>query len=439
MEKTEFLLTVFIYMIAYVIEPLLLFYTYNKFLHPIFSKKRFYVGCFIGYYLIILAKQVFILCTDSNLTAFFFLIMFSYTVIINKFFYLGKVKQKIGIYFSMYIFCAITDVLATLIFLYCKIPMQEIFTFSLKSSIINLIIALTKVPLYFLFVYLGRKVIEKREIFNLIFLYLLSIVTLFIAMFYFDVNLTKPSNVVACFYCLEIGFTVSFIVYLVLLFRNKTAKEKAAIQRAEMSESKLALYQYTKETYEEIKSIRHDLKRHYNYLRELARQNNVHEIECYLDELCSDLKRTEDLYVCDNLVLAVALYDKEQTAKEQTITFSKSITANTFPFTDSELNSILTNILDNAFEAVEKVTESERKVLFVVKEINQSELMIHCENTYNKEAYNNLSFLSTGKDDKVNHRYGTKIVKSIVQRYHGTVTYWKDDMNFYVRVIVPST
>ena len=74
-----------------------------------------------------------------------------------------------------------------------------------------------------------------------------------------------------------------------------------------------------------------------------------------------------------------------------------------------------------------------------MKKINEAELMIHCENTYNKEVYSNLSFLSTGKDDKVNHGYGTKIVKSIVQRYHGTVTYWKDDINFYVRVIVPNT
>ena len=158
---------------------------------------------------------------------------------------------------------------------------------------------------------------------------MLSIITLFIAMFYFNVNLTKPNNVMICIYCVEAGFIVFFIVYLVLLFRNKTAKEKAAIQRAEMSESKLALYQYTKETYEEVKSIRHDIKGHYNYLSELSHQN--------------------------------------------------------------------------------------------------------------KEVYSNLSFLSTGKDDKVNHGYGTKIVKSIVQRYHGIVTYWKDDMNFYVRVIVPST
>ena len=266
---------------------------------------------------------------------------------------------------------------------------------------------------------------------------MLSIITLFIAMFYFNVNLTEPNNVMTCIYCVETGFVIFFIVSLILFVRNKTAKEKAAIQRAEMTESKLALYQYTKETYEKVKSIRHDIKGHYNYLRELAHQKKFNEIESYLNELCADLKRTEDLYVCDNLVLAVAIYDKERVAKEKTITFSKSIAANTFPFTDSELNSILTNILDNAFEAAEKVTEGKREVTFRLKKINELELMIHCENTYNKKVYNNLSFLSTGKRDKVNHGYGTKIVKSIVRRYHGTVVYWKDDTRFYVRVIVP--
>lgn len=95
MGDTELLLTIFVYMIAYTIEPLILFYTYDKFLHPRFLKKRFYVGCFLVYYSIILIKQGVILCTDSELSVLFFLMMFSCTVVINKFFYLGEVKLSV--------------------------------------------------------------------------------------------------------------------------------------------------------------------------------------------------------------------------------------------------------------------------------------------------------------------------------------------------------
>lgn len=290
--------------------------------------------------------------------------------------------------------------------------------------------------MYFALLNLYKLKMIKKELLNLVLLYLMTICTTILIILAFLKEVKNCRGLLFGMYSTELAIVITFIGYLVIIFRKKTAKEKAAIQQAQMTESKLALYQYTKETYEEVKAIRHDIKRHYNYLRELARQNKVDDIESYLDELCSDLAKTEDLYVCDNLVLAVALYDKGQRAKKQNIKFAKTITLNTFPFTDSELNSILTNILDNAFEAVEKVTEGERKVSFIVKAINESEIMIHCGNTYNKEIYNNVPFLSTGKEDKVNHGYGTKIVKAIVKRYQGTVTYWKDDINFYVRLIV---
>ena len=439
MVNFEFVLTIIIYMIAYAIEPLILFTTYFKILKPKFKKTIINVGCFFGYYCIILVKQWIVLFTESSSSIFLILFMLSYAFLITIFFFGGDIKKKLGTFISIHIFSIATDALVTIVYAHIGISVFEALTFGMKSSIINLIIGIAKSLVYVLLINLYKIKWKKRKLLYLVVLYLLTLSTTFFVMFSYTKDLKNCRSILFGLYSLQLALVAFIIVSLALLVRNKTAKEKAAIQRAEMSESKLALYQYTKETYEEVKSIRHDIKRHYNYLRELAHQNKVHEIESYLDELCSDLKRTEDLYVCDNLVLSVALYDKGQTAKEQNITFSKSITANTFPFTDSELNSILTNILDNAFEAVEKVTEGERKVSLVVKKINEAELMIHCENTYNKEVYNNLLFLSTGKDDKVNHGYGTKIVKSIVKRYHGTVTYWKDDINFYVRVIVPST
>ena len=51
----------------------------------------------------------------------------------------------------------------------------------------------------------------------------------------------------------------------------------------------------------------------------------------------------------------------------------------------------------------------------------------------------NIPLLSTIKQDKNNHGYGTKIVKAIVRRYKGTVNYWKDSKNFYVQIIVRGT
>ena len=443
MEDIKFVQVIVIYLIAYAIEPFLWFMAFMKFLKPRFEKKVLYVLCCIGLYGIILVKQWGILFSDSDsnsdLVISLFPIMLCYFFLVLKFFYLETKTRKIKIFVTGYLLSMVMDVLAVIVYSGLGFSTQEIMTFGMKSSVVNLCIALAKMLVFFSLKNFYEISIEKDGKFYMLIFYSMILISTFIAVVFFSEDLQNRRGALLSIYSIHACILFLTTIFTIMLFRNKSAKEKAARARAEMSESKLALYQYTKETYEEVKSIRHDIKRHYNYLRELAHQNKVHEIESYLDELCSDLKRTDDLYVCDNLVLSVALYDKGQTAKEQNITFSKSITANTFPFTDSELNSILTNILDNAFEAVEKVTEGERKVSFVVKKINEAELMIHCENTYNKEVYNNLSFLSTGKDDKVNHGYGTKIVKSIVKRYHGTVTYWKDDINFYVRVIVPST
>lgn len=434
MEKTNLVLISTLYLIAYAIDPLTMLLAFKKFLKPKYRNKVYYILSFIGLYALVLIKQGLILFTNSNLTLFFFPIVFTYILIITKLFFQGNIKKRVGIFIVIYLLLIVTDGIFAIIFMCFHISANDIMVFGMASSVATLIIRMTSFMLYLLLKNLYEIIKEKSSKKPyIILIYALMFVCSFIALIFFS---DEVNNSVYCISSIHIMLSVVITIYVIALFQNKTAKEQEAIKRARMSESKLALFKYTKETYEEIKSIRHDLKRHYNYLLELNRLRDHQGIEDYLLDLCSKLSPTNDLYLCDNLILAVALSDMQQKAKQEDIAFSKTITVNTFPFSDSELNSVISNVLDNAYEAVSKVTKGEKMITLSIKKINAQEILIYCANTYNKDAYFEIPLLSTIKRDKNNHGYGTKIVKSIVKRYEGTAVYWKDETNFYVKIIV---
>jgi len=437
MEKTNLVLISTLYLIAYAIDPLTMLLAFKKFLKPKYRNKVYYILSFIGLYALVLIKQGLILFTNSKLTVLFLPLLFLYVLIIVIFLFGGSIKKKIAVFITVYLLSVITDGIFSIILICYHISSNTMMTFGITSSIITLVIRISNLLLYFL-IQNFYEIIEEKNIKKpyTIVVYCIMFLSSFLGLIFFSDNLNNRISVLYCTYSMQVMLFLIITFYVVSLFHDRELKEKEAVKQARMAESKLALFKYTKETYEEIKSIRHDLKKHYNYLLELNRLRDYKGIEDYLLDLCSKLNPTDDLYLCDNLILAVALSNIQQKAKQEDIAFSKTITVNTFPFSDSELNSVISNVLDNAYEAVSKVTKGEKMITLSIKKINAQEILIYCANTYNKDAYFEIPLLSTIKRDKNNHGYGTKIVKSIVKRYEGTAVYWKDETNFYVKIIV---
>lgn len=435
MSCWKLILTIVTYLVAYAIDPLILTVIYIKFLQPRYKSKVFNISiCFFGTYIFMIAKQLVFFFADINPGLIFILIVFTYLLIISLAFFKASLKKKLLVIIVYYVFCFIVDGVFSIIFVMLNIPSSQIMKFGLIGAILTLMTRMVDIlaclSLKKLYELIKQKGAKPYMIIVYIVLFAISCMTL---CYYQGIEVGKGMLII---YVIQTIIIIISFVYVDLILRNVIKREQEAQKRAEMSESKIAFLNYSKEVYEELKAIRHDMRRHYNLLLELNRRKDYGAAEKYLLELCSQFGSTEDLYICDNLVLAVALSEAQRKAKQEQIDFRKSVTVNTFPFADIEFNSIITNILDNAFEAVQKITKGERYIKLEIRKINEQEIMIYCINTYKPEAYESSPFLSTVKWDKDNHGFGTKIVRKIVKQYKGNVVYWKDNQKFYVKIIV---
>lgn len=429
------ILIIITYLLAYAIDPAIVAISFNEYLKPK-VKNRFlnFLLCFGSLYILVCIKQEMILLGDASKGYRIAPLILIYILLLAFIAYEAPIKRKILIVILFYSLTFIAEAFYSVILMLIGFDFNNLMKFSLISASVTLLIRITD-----LIIFLSLKnfldLIKKKDVKPyMIFGYLIIFVCSGVIMTLYEGLADK--KIIFCLYCIQAIVTIALFAYVIIILTNVINREYEAIKRAELSESKIAFLDYSREIYEEIKLIRHDMKKHYNYLLDLNRRKDYEAIERYLTELCNDLRETETLYPCENLILAVALSDAQKKAKQQDIDFNKIVTVYEFPFTDTELNSVITNILDNAFEAVSKVKEGERAIKLEIKQINEEEIMICCENTYEAKEYAGKAFLTTVKPDKDNHGYGTKIVRKIVKRYKGTVVYWKDKNKFYVKIIV---
>jgi len=88
-----------------------------------------------------------------------------------------------------------------------------------------------------------------------------------------------------------------------------------------------------------------------------------------------------------------------------------------------DLCTILTNLLDNAIEACEKLPETSAKKLSVtIRRINRF-IMIQIANSCLEEPVMTKGNFVTSKADRRHHGWGMKNIKSAVEKYYGTMEY----------------
>jgi len=99
------------------------------------------------------------------------------------------------------------------------------------------------------------------------------------------------------------------------------------------------------------------------------------------------------------------------------------------------LTGILTNLLDNAMEACEKVKD--KKIKITIKYAKKM-LIIRISNTYDgKEKFNSVMGIKTSKKDKELHGYGIKSIRHMVESVDGDFEIHTKEEWFVADVVIP--
>ena len=105
------------------------------------------------------------------------------------------------------------------------------------------------------------------------------------------------------------------------------------------------------------------------------------------------------------------------------------------PIPESDLCTLLLNMLENALEACEKVTPPEKRRISFRSGIEKNYLTIYCENTFQGEILETRKgrLLSTKKDGE-GHGYGLDQMSAVVRKYHSILdVHYTEDGLFIVQ------
>lgn len=104
---------------------------------------------------------------------------------------------------------------------------------------------------------------------------------------------------------------------------------------------------------------------------------------------------------------------------------------------DSDLYALFGNILDNAIEAVEQVSDTEMRLITLTVQARQGFLFINAENYYSGQLCFERGLPQTTKADKQYHGFGMRSIQLLTEKYGGDLQVRAEDGIYTLSIMLP--
>lgn len=229
-------------------------------------------------------------------------------------------------------------------------------------------------------------------------------------------------------------------IVIILLFRQIIKDNKLKSQN-ELIKNKLDM-QYThylsiQESHMRVKKLYHDINNHICCIDNL--KNDSKELNKYVKNLKDEIKEFKYIYNTGNMILDIIINEKSRICAKKGIKFICDINFSKVDFIKSmDVSSIFANILDNAIEACEKISdENINKYIRIKGTITKSFFVLKCENSKVNNIISNKNILLTDKMDKFIHGIGIQSIKSSLQEYNGELLFENQKDKFILNIYIP--
>ncbi len=222
-------------------------------------------------------------------------------------------------------------------------------------------------------------------------------------------------------YCVLYSFllVICFLCYTIFYLSVKSYNNLIDYQvKAIKAESQVDQLKISKSQYEELHRIRHELKNQMSLLETLFKEKKYDEMNEYFSDICEKVHVEIDYIDSGNSIVNSILNMELSKAKGLNIPFNTHLSLkDNLNINPQDLTSLLTNLIDNALEAECRCDSHDPVDLHMI--IQNDYLFIKVTNTILVDDNSNLLSLTSQKPDRKNHGYGTKIIKSICEKYNG--------------------
>lgn len=273
--------------------------------------------------------------------------------------------------------------------------------------------------------------LKWNEWFVLLIIPVISIFTMsFVSLIIINIEdqLSPMQHIFSILSILGILMTNSLVYVLYVNMQKDHAKqlEYSILQQAFKSQEKSV--EETKILYQSVRSIRHDLKQHFQVALTMLHSGKINEAVDYMEKYNDTvLDGISNKVFCDNDVVNYIINSKSKICSDRHIKIYIYI-ANEIPeFSDLDLCVLLGNALDNAIEGVSG--EGSNEIYLELRNVDNF-FMISVKNTIiNSVLEYNTNLIST-KNEKELHGLGILSMKEVVQKYNGSIEFYESDNKF---------
>jgi hypothetical protein len=224
-----------------------------------------------------------------------------------------------------------------------------------------------------------------------------------------------------------IAWLAFFLQICMLSLKNK---DMVLERLKDMIEEARKQYQFEKTTIDMLNIKCHDIKHRYD-LDKISSEKERAELKKLVDLYDSSLKT-------GNVALDVVLTKKNFVCKEKGIELTCMAMGDELNFMDEgNVYALFGNILDNAIEATEKLSDRAKRVVTLSVDRRNDFLYIEEENFYegNISYSDGLPITTKGNTDV--HGFGMKSVQYIVKQYGGSLKISPRNDRFSLSIMIP--
>lgn len=184
-----------------------------------------------------------------------------------------------------------------------------------------------------------------------------------------------------------------------------------------------------------MRGWRHDYHNHLQTLKAHLKVGNVQLAQEYLEKLEVDLDQVSELIQSGNVRLDAILNSKLSLAMNQDIEVNyKARVPEHLTVTDLDLCVVIGNLIDNAVESCEKVTDGRRFMRLYIG-VLRNQLYISVTNATSELVRKMDEEYITNK--RGNHGHGLKRINLIVEKYDGYINRKNEPGIFVTEIMLP--
>lgn len=180
----------------------------------------------------------------------------------------------------------------------------------------------------------------------------------------------------------------------------------------------------------------HDLKHQITALRA---ESDEEKRKKWIDAMEEEVSAFENMSKTGNQVLDTILAAKIFHCRKNHIQITCVADGKLLDFMHvTDLCSVFGNALDNAIEHVVMIPETEKRLIHLTVSAKKSFVFIKIENYCEDNIQKNENdLITTTKADRQNHGFGLKSIRTVVEKYNGSVDFGVNQNWFELKILLP--